>query len=82
MISTAKPVNKAKLARVCAPRAGAVRRASAIQVQAYKVTFVTPEGTSEVECPAGKYVLDAAEVGVAASCSLCAVKCVLADTDG
>lgn len=37
-------------------------RGARLQVRAYTVTLVTPDGTETIECPDDTYILDAAEV--------------------
>jgi hypothetical protein len=62
MICNARPVQKASVANIFAPKARIVGRNSALKVQAYKVTLKTPDGTSEIECGEDTYILDKAEV--------------------
>lgn len=62
MICNARPVHRASVAKVFAPKARTVGRNSALKVQAYKITLDTPDGAQEFECDGDTYILDKAEV--------------------
>lgn len=70
MIYAARPLHKATVSKGFVQQTRRICRTTSVRVQAFKVTLKTPSGTSEVECGASEYILDAAEVTDLLTCNI------------